>query len=291
MIIPSLLISAYLVGCGKAPIVSQNPVNNSKTSSDVVLETEIIKDKETLDKFKVVLFEKLKSIQPTSMDIYHEFKQDIFKYGVSSAYSDNALSRLVELQEVLKTASIYSIDFDEDGAKDIYELLLLNTSPMSVSSKENGKLDGKITEIVKTFVFSTGRGFIVTDPLVGNFVTKAIEVGTINDTVYVEVQSRLHADEISSFIVNPKSANSVVKGNPTGTSLYPISITTSGLKNPSLPGEIYFYHKGEDEVRDSVVEWVSIDKQGIDEYLERNKNYTKTNDIININRTYVLIRK
>lgn len=286
-----LIISAYLVGCTKPPIVSQNTTSNTKTASDVVLETEIIKDKKELDLFKTTLFEELKSVQPTSMDIYHEFKQDIFKYGVSSAYSDDALSRLVELQEVLKTTSIYSIDFDEDGAKDVYELLLLNTSPMSVSSKENGKLDGKITEIVKTFVFSSDQGFTVTDPLVGNFVSKAIEVDTIKDSTYIEVRSRLHADEISSFIVNPKSAQSVIKGNPEGTSLYPISITTSGLKNPSLPGEIYFYHKGEEVIRDSVVEWVSIDKQGIDEYLERNKNYTKTNDIINMNRTYVLVRK
>lgn len=248
----------------------------------------IVEDIEELDKLKMDLFIALAN-QPRSQEEYSLLKSKLFLYGDSITYQDNAFELIKELQEMIQVSPTYIIDFDDDLATDIYELLILDTSPLAPSSKINGRQDGKVTEEVSVYVLNDGSNYFISDVTTSQFITKAIQNNKIVQDNYVKVNIEMYADEMKSLLVLANSSSSV--SNASGFNIHPIAVTVTGASSSqSFAGNITFYHNGNESVQNSQVFWIDTTKgvQDTVSYLERSKTYTKILDKVHMNRTYVL---
>lgn len=279
-----LLASSILTGCGVDKEAREAELLSQQTDEE---EFPLITDIEELDIARDNLYEKLKTI-PSSREEYSNLKNYLMQYGKSSAMQSDAVSRLLDLQDHIKVSPLYTVDFDQDGAIDIYELLLYNTSPISTNSSSQNVKDGKLATYVSCYVFQNGSSHIMTDPVISNFMDKALQYNNIDADVFIRVNLRLYADEVKSLVI--EAVDSEVLGLGNDVTSHPIALMVSGLKNTSTQGNIYFYHKDLGKVENSALVFIdaTTGTSGNDLYLERSKEYTSTQNIVYMNRVNVL---
>lgn len=279
----------YLIALCILLVSTTGCFKRTEQSTEVSTEEEnfpVISNTEELDKARGVLFDELSQI-PSSKESYQRLRKLLIQYGRSSAVRDDALTRLIQLQEVLKLSPLYTVDFDEDGAIDIYELLLYNTNPLATNSSKQKVKDGKLATYVNCFIFPNGKDYIITDPVISPFMEKALQVGTITSDTFIRINIRLYADEVKSLVIGASSSSSF---SFIDAKTFPIAVMISGLKNLSTQGNIYYYHKNLGRVENSSLAFLDTvtGLTGTDQYLERSKEYTSTQNVIYMNRVNIL---
>ena len=253
---------------------------NIPTSSDAK-DVPIIQSKEELDRFKFVLFNNLAK-QPTSMAEYHSLKKQINQYGISASLQDDSISRLLELQTKLQTSPVYSVDFDQDSVSDIYELIIMNTSPMARTSREEGKIDGNLIEEVTFYILPTKSTPIIITPLISKYMDNMVNNNLYTSGQYIKIIAKSLASEIRSinFIASSgtdKFTDTITKNKDLDGINYPIGFELIGTTAREVTADVYFYHKNESSTPEDVVIIHNIES-GQDEtynYLERDRTLTK----------------